>query len=135
VHHAQRATQVREPVQLLPPRVAQPPHHRVEPRRLRLVHRLRPVHHQHELVREPVRDDVHDRGEHERDDHALLAGDRLTRQQEDRRQDAEQETGLQDVGHAQKVANPPGVVKLASNALTGADPADILGRFTRKILQ
>jgi hypothetical protein len=26
------------------------------------------------------------------------------------------------------------VVKLGSNALTGADPADILGRFTRKIL-
>jgi len=30
-------------------------------------------------------------------------------------------------------SNPPRVVKLASNALTGADPADILGRFKRKI--
>src|SRR5439155_122922 len=76
-----------------------------------------------------------DRGEDERDDHALLARDRLTRQQEDRRQDAEQETGFQDVGHVQKVTNAPRVVKLASNALTGADPADILGRFKRKILQ
>ena len=33
------------------------------------------------------------------------------------------------------VANRPEVVKLASNVLTEADPVDILGRLTRKILQ
>ena len=80
----------------------QPAHDRVQPGRLRLVDRLGAVHREDDLVREPVGDEIHDGGEHEAHDHALLAGDGAAAQDEEGREDAQEEPGLQHIGHRTK---------------------------------
>ena len=80
----------------------QPAHDRVQSGRLGLVDGLSTVHREDDLVREPIGDEVHERRHHEADDHALLAGDRSATEDEESREDAQEETGLQHVGHRGK---------------------------------
>ena len=60
---------------------------------------LGPVHLQHNLVREPVRHEVHDDGEGERRHEAAGASNHLADGQQDAAEQAEQEDGLERIVH------------------------------------
>ena len=60
---------------------------------------LRAVHLQDDLVREPVRHEVGDDGEHEAEHQPLRAAERLADEEQQRAQRAEKECGFEDVGH------------------------------------
>ena len=60
---------------------------------------FRAVHPQDNLVREPVRPEVGDDGEDESEHQPLSASERLADEEQQRAQRAEQECGLENVGH------------------------------------
>ena len=62
--------------------------------------RLRPVHHQDDLVREPVRREVHHHGKAKGDDEAALPAEQLADHQQETAEQAEQQSGLDPVVHA-----------------------------------
>jgi len=77
----------------------QPAQDGVEAGRLRLIDRLGPVHRQHDLVGEPVAEEIHGHGQDEGDHHALPATDGAPDQDEHRGEYREKDCGLEHVGH------------------------------------
>ena len=77
----------------------QPAQDGVQAGSLGFVDRLGSVHREHDLVREPVAEEVHGDGEDERHHHALPAADGTPDQDEHRREHREKDGGLEHVGH------------------------------------
>jgi hypothetical protein len=67
--------------------------------RLGLVDGLGAIHLEHDLVGEPVAEEVHRQRDDERDQHSALAADRPAGEHEHGREHGEQQSCLEDIGH------------------------------------
>jgi hypothetical protein len=87
--------------------------------RMRRTDLLRVIHAQYDLVREPVRTQIHQRGEREREHESLLPAEVVTEQQQHAAQRAEQQRGFQSIWHDVILPLPVGGCRRLRRIATG----------------